>query len=134
MAYDEFENTSYDLNRDGHIDSAEASYIHETLYGDDKHGDHDDDSDGDVFGDDIFGDGGGGEFEGYEWHATPEERREMREKDEEFKKRLADSKRRKMLITVAVIIGVTIFVDGNAGGVFILFILYVIGTVIGFWN
>ncbi len=40
MAYDEFENTSYDLNRDGHIDSAEASYIHETLYGDDKHGDH----------------------------------------------------------------------------------------------
>lgn len=134
MAYDEFENTSYDLNRDGHIDSAEASYIHETLYGDDKHGDHDDDSDGDGFGDDIFGDGDGGEFEGYEWHATPEERREMREKDEEFKKRLADSKRRKMLITVAVIIGVTIFVDGNAGGVFILFILYVIGTVIGFWN
>ncbi|SHN57174.1 hypothetical protein SAMN02745247_01657 [Butyrivibrio hungatei DSM 14810] len=50
MAYDEFENTSYDLNCDGHIDSAEASYIHETLYGDDKHGDHDDDSDGDVFG------------------------------------------------------------------------------------
>ncbi|WP_257786645.1 hypothetical protein [Butyrivibrio hungatei] len=40
---------------------------------------------------------------------------------------LAASKRRKMLITVAVIIGVTILVDGNAGGVFVLFILYVIG-------
>lgn len=63
-------------------------------------------------------------------HAIPEERREMREKDEEFKKRLADSKRSKMLITFLVIIGVRIVVGNNAAGLLVLFILYVIG----FWN
>lgn len=51
-----------------------------------------------------------------------------------MKKRLADSKRRKILITFLVIIGVKIVVGNNAAGLLVLFILYGIGTVIGFWN
>ncbi len=34
MAYDNFENTPFDLNHDGHIDSNEAAYIYETFYSD----------------------------------------------------------------------------------------------------
>ena len=33
MSYDDFENTPYDLDHDGHIDTNEAAYIHDTLYG-----------------------------------------------------------------------------------------------------
>lgn len=32
MAYENFENTSFDLNHDGHIDTNEAAYIHDTFY------------------------------------------------------------------------------------------------------
>jgi len=32
MAYDNFENTPFDLNNDGHIDSNEAAYIYDTFY------------------------------------------------------------------------------------------------------
>ena len=32
MAYDNFENTPFDLNHDGHIDSNEAAYIYDTFY------------------------------------------------------------------------------------------------------
>lgn len=34
MAYDEFNNSSFDLNGDGRIDSAEASFIEDTFYED----------------------------------------------------------------------------------------------------
>ncbi len=32
MVYDNFENTPFDLNHDGHIDSNEAAYIYDTFY------------------------------------------------------------------------------------------------------
>ena len=35
MSYDEFSNSSFDLNHDGNIDCTEASYIENTIYGDD---------------------------------------------------------------------------------------------------
>jgi hypothetical protein len=41
MAYDNFENTPFDLNHDGHIDSNEAAYIHETFYNEDNTEDDD---------------------------------------------------------------------------------------------
>ena len=36
MAYDNFENTPFDFNHDGHIDSNEAAYIYESLYAEDN--------------------------------------------------------------------------------------------------
>lgn len=42
MAYDEFNGSSFDLNSDGHIDCAEASFIEDTYYGS-HHGSADDD-------------------------------------------------------------------------------------------
>ena len=36
MAYDNFENTPFDLDNDGHIDSNEAAYIYETFYNEDN--------------------------------------------------------------------------------------------------
>ena len=49
MAYDNYENTPFDLDHDGHIDSNEAAYIHDTLYKEeaDSSVDIDDDSAGD---------------------------------------------------------------------------------------
>ena len=38
MAYDYFENTSFDLNQDGHIDSSEAAYIYDTFFNNDAEG------------------------------------------------------------------------------------------------
>lgn len=36
MAYDYFENTPFDLNHDGHIDSNEAAYIYENFFSEDS--------------------------------------------------------------------------------------------------
>ncbi len=36
MAYDNFENTPFDLDHDGHIDSNEAAYIYETFFNEDN--------------------------------------------------------------------------------------------------
>ena len=33
MSYENYENTAFDMNRDGHIDASEASFIHDTYYG-----------------------------------------------------------------------------------------------------
>ena len=41
MAYDNFENTSFDLNHDGHIDSNEAAYIYDTFYSESDSSDDD---------------------------------------------------------------------------------------------
>ena len=41
MAYDNFENTPFDLDHDGHIDSNEAAYIYETFYNEDNLEDED---------------------------------------------------------------------------------------------
>ena len=38
MAYDNFENTPFDLNHDGHIDSNEAAYIYDTFFNEDTNG------------------------------------------------------------------------------------------------
>ena len=49
MAYDNYEDTPFDLNHDGHIDSNEAAYIYNTFY--DESGDSDsDDFDFDSYG------------------------------------------------------------------------------------
>ena len=42
MAYDNFENTPFDLNHDGHIDANEAAYIHDTFYSESDSSDDDD--------------------------------------------------------------------------------------------
>ena len=36
MSYDEFSGSSFDLNHDGNIDPSEASYIEDTIYGDES--------------------------------------------------------------------------------------------------
>ena len=65
MAYDNFENTPFDLNHDGHIDSNEAAYIYDTFYKEQDEGsscaDLDDD-DSDI---------GGG------WYPTDAERKKL---------------------------------------------------------
>ena len=36
MAYENFENTAFDLDRDGKINASEAAYIQETIFKDDS--------------------------------------------------------------------------------------------------
>ena len=36
MSYDEFNDSPFDLDHDGNIDPSEASYIEDTIYGDDS--------------------------------------------------------------------------------------------------
>lgn len=61
MAYDNYENTPFDLDHDGHIDSNEAAYIYETFYNEDNNTNEDDSSFDEDCEDDVeeFSSGGG---------------------------------------------------------------------------
>lgn len=75
MAYDNFEDTPFDLNHDGKIDSNEAAYIYETFYNEDNQSSEDDE--------DYVVDGG---YSSSSYHRSkPEKSQMMKELDERFK-------------------------------------------------
>ncbi len=121
MAYDNFENTPFDLNHDGHIDSNEAAYIYDTFYKESDEGGSADIDDGDDIG-------GGG------WYPTTEERRKMNADMEKFRRDVQAEKAGHILLTIIVIAAIWLFVGNNIIGALVLFGLYILGSMFDFWR
>ena len=119
MAYDNFENTPFDLDHDGHIDSNEAAYIHDTLYKEET------DSSVDIDDDDSAGDG---------WYPTKDERAKHKAEMEQLLRDVRAEKRRHMVITVVVIIAIGLLINNDILAVVVLFGLYILGTMLDFWR
>ncbi|MDC7292532.1 MULTISPECIES: hypothetical protein [unclassified Butyrivibrio] len=121
MAYDNFENTPFDLDHDGHIDSNEAAYIYDTFYKESDDG-------GSTDIDDGNGIGGGG------WYPTTEERRKMNADMEKLRRDVQAEKSGHILITIVVIAAIWLFVGNNIIGALVLFGLYILGSMFDFWR
>ena len=115
MAYDIFENTPFDLDHDGRIDSNEAAYIYDTFYKESDEGGSADIDDGDDIG-------GGG------WYPTTEERRKMNADMEDLRRRVAEEDRNKKLTVFGIWLALTIFVPNKLLAAILIFIVYVIAT------
>ena len=118
MAYDNFENTPFDLDHDGHIDSNEAAYIHDTLYKEEA------DTSADI-DDDSAGDG---------WYPTKDELAKHNAEMEQLRRDVRATKRKHIVITVVVIIAIGLLIGNNIIAVVVLFGLYILGTMLGFWR
>ncbi len=119
MAYDNFENTPFDLNHDGHIDSNEAAYIYDTFYKEQDEGSSAD------FDDDI---GGGG------WYPTAEERKKMNADMEKLHRDVRTEKSGRIWITIAVIAAIWLFIGNNIIGALVVLGLYILGSMFDFWR
>ncbi len=117
MAYDNFENTPFDLDRNGHIDSNEAAYIYDTFY-------KEDDStsvssswdDGDC---ENSGESG--------WYPTEEERKKNKAEMDAFSKKIEDAETAKVArLFGGVLLGSLLFALNPVLGGLIVFITIVI--------
>ncbi len=122
MAYDNFENTPFDLNHDGNIDSNEAAHIYETFYKEQDEGGSSADMDG---GNDI---GGGG------WYPTKEELKKHNADMEKLRRDVKAERSGHILITIVVIAAVWLLIGNNIIGSLVLFGLFILGTVFDFWK
>ena len=121
MAYDNFENTPFDLNQDGHIDSNEAAYIYDTFYKEqDESGSLDADEDNDIGCDD--------------WYPTADERKKMNADLEKLRRDVQAEKSGHILITIVVIVAIWLFVGNNIIGALVLLGLYILGSMFDFWR
>ena len=123
MAYDNYENTAFDLNHDGKIDSSEASFIEDTFY-EDHHGvstGFDEDDDSDV----CYGSSGYSKLNG---------NNKANADIEQLRKSIQARKQNRVLITIGVIAAIWIFVGNNIAGALILFGLYILGSIYDFWH
>ena len=119
MAYDNFENTPFDLDHDGHIDSNEAAYIHDTLYKEET------DTSADMDDDDSVGDG---------WYPTKDERAKHNAEMEQLRRDVRATKGKHIVITVVAIIAIGLLISNNIIAVVVLFGLCILGTMLGFWR
>ncbi len=115
MAYDNFENTPFDLNHDGHIDSNEAAYIYDTFYNEDNN-----DVDAGLE-DDISFSGGG-------YYPTSEQRRKMYSDMEDLRRRVAEEERYKKLTVFGIWLALAVFVPNKLLAAILIFIVYIIAT------
>lgn len=114
MAYDNFENTSFDLNHDGHIDSNEAAYIYDTFYKESEEGSSSDNID-------HISTGGG-------WYPTDDQRRKLNADMEDLRRRVAKEDRNKKLTVFGIWLALGIFVPNKLLAAILIFIVYVIAT------
>lgn len=112
MAYDNFENTPFDLNHDGHIDSNEAAYIYDTFYNEDA--DVCDNVDDLSFGG--------------EWYPSAEERRKQNAEIEQLRRRVQESDRNKKLIFIGIMFALGIFFPNKGIAVILIIAVYVLAT------
>ena len=119
MAYDNFVNTPFDLNHDGHIDSNEAAYIYETFYKEK------DDTSVDI--DDGNCAGGG-------WYPTKEELKKHNAEMDKLRKDVQAEKSGHILITIAVIAAIWLLIGNNIIGAVVLLGLYMLASMFGFWR
>ena len=115
MAYDNFENTPFDLNHDGHIDSNEAAYIYDTFYNEDNN----------VVDaglkDDISFSGGG-------YYPTAEQRKKQKEDMDQLRRKVQESDRNNKLITFGIMIAIGIILPNKLAACLLIFIVYVIAS------
>ena len=115
MAYDSFENTPFDLNHDGHIDSNEAAYIYDTFYNEDNN------IVDSGLGDDIS-------FSGDGYYPTAEQRRKMNADMEDLRRRVAEEDRNKKLTVFGIWLALAVLVPNKLLAAILIFIVYVIAT------
>ena len=119
MAYDNFKNTPFDLNHDGHIDSNEAAYIYDKFYkekNDTRVDFDDDDSDGDG------------------WYPTEEELKRYNDDMDKLRRDVKAEKSRHIVITVVVIAAIWLLIGNNIIGALALLGLYILGSMFDFWS
>ncbi len=121
MAYDNFENTPFDLNHDGHIDSNEAAYIYDTFYKEQEEGS----SCVDIDDDDIVGGG---------WYPTKEELKKHNADMDKLRRDVQAEKSGHILITIVVIAAIWLLIGNNIIGALVLFGLYILGSMFDFWR
>ncbi len=111
MAYDNFENTSFDRDRDGHINSSEAAYIYDTFY---KEKDDAGSEAGTWDEEDSEGSG---------WYPTKQELKAHNEEMEAFRKKIENENRTKYTMPFGLlIIGAILFVINPLLGIAIVFL------------
>lgn len=116
MAYDNFANTPFDRNHDGHIDANEAAYIYDTFYNED--------TDEAGYDDDIT-DGicsGGG------WHLSDAERRKQNDEIRELRRSVQESDRTKKQVTIGIMFALGILVPSKGVALILIGIVYVIAS------
>ncbi len=122
MAFEEFSNTPFDLNHDGHIDPNEEAFIYETLYKE-----KDESSLGVDFDDDDSDVGGG-------WYPTKEELKKHNADMQQLRNDVQEEKQGRILITIGVIVAIALLVGNNIVGALILFGLFMLGSMFDFWR
>lgn len=120
MAYDNFENTPFDLNHDGHIGSNEAAYIYDTFYKE-----QDACGSGDIDDNDSVGGG---------CYPTKEEIKKHNADMEKLRRDVQAEKSGHILITIVVIAAIWLLIGNNIIGALVLFGLYILGSMFDFWR
>ena len=120
MAYDNYENTPFDLNHDGHIDSNEAAYIYDTFYKKQVDG-----GIVDIDDDDSVGAG---------WYPTKEELKKHNAEMDKLRRDVQAEKAGHILITIIVIVAIWLLIGNNIIGALVLFGLYILGNIFDFWR
>lgn len=116
MAYDNFENTPFDLNHDGHIDSNEAAYIYDTFYKE-----LDEPSSEADFGDSGSGDGGS-------WNPTAEERKKLNDDMEDLRRRVKENAWRRRLTVFGIWIALAVFIPNKLLAALLIVVVEVISS------
>ncbi len=116
MAYDNFANTPFDLNHDGHIDANEAAYIYDTFYNDDTG----ESSCAEDITDDICCGGG--------WYPTDAERRKQNDEIRQFCRRAQEHDRNKKLIVIGIIVALGLFVPNEGAALILMGVVYVLAS------
>ena len=116
MAYDNFENTPFDLNHDGHIDSNEAAYIYDIFYKE-----LDEPSSEADFGDSGSGDGGS-------WHPTAEERKKLNDDMEDLRRRVRENAWRRRLTVFGIWIALAVFIPNKLLAALLIVVVEVISS------
>ena len=120
MAYDNYENTAFDLNHDGHIDSNEAAFIHDTFCEESEVcSSCVDCDDSDI---------GGG------WYPTDAERKKMNDDMQKLRNDVAAEQGRHILIAIGVIVAILLFIGNNIIGALVLLGFFMLGSMFGWWT
>ncbi len=116
MAYDNFENTPFDLNHDGHIDSNEAAYIYDTFYKE-----LDEPSSEADFGDSGSDDGGS-------WYPTAEERKKLNDDMDDLRRRVRENAWKRRLTVFGIWVALAIFIPNKLLAALLIVVVEVISS------
>ncbi len=117
MAYDNFENTPFDLDHDGHIDSNEAAYIYDTFYKEFE-------EPGSEAG---YGDSGSGGDGG--WYPTPEERKKLKDDMDDLRRRVKKNAWKRRLTVFGIWIALAVFVPNKLLAALLIIVVEVISSI-----